>query len=163
MTPQPIESAPKDGGWVLGLVLPDGPTEARWQTWEPVTWSDGPLTGNAGWYDDDGCPCQPSAWVPFPDPQPRNTGWTPPTGVIQIAEITGDGWTSNGKPITVSWRWIIQIEKPDGTFDDYRECDFAVTIDEAEARAIKWQAKFGLPIVRVPLARKVVQFPGANR
>ncbi|PZQ54167.1 MAG: hypothetical protein DI555_13980 [Novosphingobium pentaromativorans] len=150
MTKQPIETAPKDGGWVLGLVLPDGPTDTNWQPWVQVTW------GDDGWCDDDGCGVEPTAWAPLPDPQPKNTGWTPPTGTIRIVEITGDGWTCNGKPIAVEWRWLISVEKPDGSYDRYRDTDFAVTHDEAVARATRLQNKIGLPIVTVPLEGKVV-------
>ena len=148
--PQPIETAPKNGGWVLGLVLPRGPTETRWQPWMPVTW------GDTGWYDDEGCGQEPTAWVPLPDPQPKATGWTPPSGRIRVAEITGDGWTCNGKPVEVSWRWLISVEKPDGSYDEYRDTDMAVTREEAVMRATKLQAKIGLPIVIVPLGRKVI-------
>lgn len=147
--PQPIETAPKAGGWVLGLVLPNGPTDTYWQPWIPLTWGDG------GWYDDHGHGYEPTAWVPLPDPQPRPTGWTPPAGKIMIAEITGEGWTCNGEPITVDWRWSISVEKPDGSYDEYRETNFAVTYDEAVARATKLQTKIGLPIVTVPLSDRV--------
>ncbi|MEE4452893.1 hypothetical protein [Novosphingobium resinovorum] len=155
--PQPIETAPKNGGWVLGLVLPEGPTETRWQPWMPVTW------GDTGWYDDEGYGQEPTAWVPLPDPQPRPTGWTPPSGTIKVAEITGEGWTSNDKPLEVPWRWLISVEKPDGSYDQYRDTDMAVTREEAVTRATKLQAKIGLPIVIVPLDRKGIPFrPGAT-
>lgn len=154
--PQPIETAPKDGGWVLGLVLPDGPTDAHWQPWTPVTWGDG------GWYDDGGYGQEPSAWVPLPDPQPRPTGWTPPSGTIKITEITGDGWTCNGKPVDCDWRWAISVEKPDGSHDQYRDTDFAVTQEEAVQRATKLQAKIGLPIVALPVGGQVTALPSAE-
>jgi hypothetical protein len=150
VTPQPIETAPKNGGWVLGLVLLDGPTDTQWQPWVPVTW------GDDGWVDDDYNRQDPKGWVSLPDPQPRPTGWTPPAGTIVIAEITGEGWTCNGEPMTVKWRWSIFVEKPDGSYDEYRETNFAITHDEAVIRAEKLQAKIGLPIVTVPLAGKVV-------
>ncbi|OYW85183.1 MAG: hypothetical protein B7Z20_09570 [Sphingobium sp. 32-64-5] len=90
--PLPITSAPKDGGWILGHVPKnaDGPYA---QPWIILTW------GDSGWMDDDGTPHEPVEWVALPDPQPARTGWTPPSGTIRIVEITGDGWTMNGKPV----------------------------------------------------------------
>lgn len=155
ITPQPIETAPKDGGWILGHVPKNAPYPYN-HPWVILTW------GGSGWADDEGNGHDPVAWVPLPDPQPAQTGWTPPSGTIRIVEITGDGWTCNGKPVDVPWRWIIEIEKPDGTRDDYRDHDIAASIDEAEARALKWQTKFGLPIIRVPLDQKVIPFRPAE-
>lgn len=152
MTPQPIDTAPKDGGWVLGLVQPDGWTDRDWQPWAIVTW------GDSGWYDDDGNPRAPVSWVPLPDPQPKPTGWRPPEGTILVVEITGDGWTSNGKPIEVSWRWQISVERLDGSHDEYRDYDFRNTRAQADATAARWAEKFGLPIKVIPLPSNVVPF-----
>lgn len=146
LEPQPMGTAPKNGGWVLGLVLSEGakPGSGR-QPWEHVTWGDG------GWHDDDGNSCEPVAWVPLPDPQPNNTGWMPPEGTIRVVELEAGGWTSNGKPIEVSWRWMVEIERSDGSRDDYRDCDFRDTQEQAAAVAARWAAQFGLPIKVVPL------------
>ncbi len=146
MTPQPIETAPKDGGWVLGLVLPNGWTDRDWQPWVAVTW------GDSGWADDDGNRREPTAWVPLPDPQPRPTGWRPPEGRVLVQEVTGDGWTSNGKPIDVPYRWAISIERNDGSYDEYRETHFRVTREEAEATGMRWSQEYGLPAEVIPLA-----------
>jgi len=151
ITPQPIETAPKDGGWILGHV-PKNALAPYNHPWIILTW------GDSGWMDDDGNGHEPIEWVPLPDPQPALTGWTPPSGTIQIIEITGEGWTRNGKPIEVPYRWQISIEKADGSYDEYRDIWHAVTSEEAEARALKWQAEIGLPIVRVPLDRRVIPF-----
>lgn len=145
MTPQPIETAPKDGGWVLGLVLPDGPTDAHWQPWLPVTW------GDLGWHDDDGNSQSPTLWVPIPDPQPQPTGWFPAEGIIKLEEITGEGWKINGQPTAVPWRWLVYIERPNGEMDEYRDWHHYVTLEEAERRALKMQDLFGLPVVKAPL------------
>ena len=154
MTPQPMNTAPKDGGWVLGLVLPGGWTATDWQPWVPMTW------GDSGWMDDDGNPRDVTAWVPLPDPQPRPTGWRPAEGRILVAEITGEGWTSDGKPIEVPYRWSISIERNDGTYDDYREGDFRVTRAEAEATGLRWSQKYGLPVEVIPLSadHNVIEF-----
>jgi len=150
-SPRSINTAPKDGGWILGHV-PKNAEEPYRQPWVILTW------GDAGWHDNEGNGHDPVEWIPLPDPQPQNTGWMPPSGVIQMVEITGEGWTCNGQPADVPWRWIINIEKEDGTIDAYRDCDMAVTVEEAEARALRWQAKYGLPIVRIPLAGNVIPF-----
>jgi hypothetical protein len=153
MTPQPIETAPKNGGWVLGLVLAGGWTKTDWQPWVPLTW------GDSGWMDDDGYPREATAWVPLPDPQPRPTGWRPAEGSILVAEISGDGWTSNGKPIEVPYRWSISIERNDGSLDDYREGLHCVTREEAEATGMRWSQKYGLPaeVIPLPPAENVIQ------
>ncbi len=143
--PQPIETAPREGGWVLGLVLPGGPTDTHWQPWIPITW------GDNGWVDDDYNRQSPTAWVPLPDPQPRPTGWTPPAGTIKVQEITGEGWTSNGKPIAVPYRWQVYVELPDGSMDEYREWYPCATRQEADRHAMKWVESLGLPVVVVPL------------
>lgn len=153
--PQPIDTAPKDGGWILGLVREEIDDTYR-QPWAIVSWGDGAESHDFGWYDDDGLRREPVQWVPLPDPQPFPTGWAPPCGTIKIAEITGEGWTCNGEPCAVPWRWVVFIEKPDGAHDEYREAWHAVTIDEAVARAERWRQKFGLPVVTVPLDGNVI-------
>ncbi|KKW93942.1 hypothetical protein YP76_04695 [Sphingobium chungbukense] len=158
--PQPIETAPKDGGWILGQVQQE-PSDIYRQPWAILTWSDGAEVHDFGWYDDDGNRHEPTRWVPLPDPQPFPTGWSPPCGTIRIEEITGEGWTCNGKPIDVPYRWVVYIEKPDGSYDEYRESWHAATLAEAQARAERWRAKFGLPIVTVPLDKKVIPFKPA--
>lgn len=153
--PQPMDTAPKDGGWVLGRVREQA-DDTHWQPWTVVTWSDGAEAHDLGWYDDDGNRQEPTQWVPLPDPQPRPTGWTPPVGTIRMEEITGEGWTCNGQPCEVPWRWAVFIEKPDGSYDEYRETQHEVTFEQAAARAKRWREKFGLPIVTVSLDQKVV-------
>lgn len=147
---QPMDMARKNGGWVLGYV--PFRAEKGFMPWLAVTW------GDNGWVDDNGDQCDPTCWVPLPDPQPENTGWTPPAGTIRVQEITGEGWTMNGKPVEVPYRWAVFIEKPDGTYDEYREIDHTVTIEQAQERALKWRQKFGLPIETTFLDKKVVPF-----
>lgn len=156
-TPQPIDTAPKDGGWILGHVRQEIDDTYR-HPWAILSWGDGAEVHDFGWYDDEGNRHEPTRWVPLPDPQPFPTGWSPPCGTIRIEEITGEGWTMNGKPIDVPYRWVVYIEKPDGSYDDYRESSHAVTLGEAEVRASRWREKFGLPIVTVPLDKKVIPF-----
>jgi hypothetical protein len=163
ITPQPMNTAPKDGGWVLGLVLPDGPTDTHWQPWKPLTWSDGFWANDAGWHDDDGNRHEPAAWVPIPDPQPKITGWRPAEGTIYLSELPSKGWTCDGKPVEVPYRWQVYIERTDGTFDEYRDCAFLIDREAGDARAARWAEKFGLPVVVVLLPSNVVQFPGGVR
>jgi hypothetical protein len=151
-TSQSIETAPRDGRWVLGLVLPDGPTKPFDQPWEVVAW------GDRGWHDREYEPVNPARWTPLPDPQPAPTGWKPPEGTIIVEEITGEGWTCNGSPIEVPWRWYVYIELTDGSYDDHREGIHYVTYIEAERRAMKWQVDLGLPIKVTSLDPKVVPF-----
>lgn len=154
--PQPMDAAPKNGGWVLAHVPKNAPYPHN-HPWIILTW------GDSGWVDDDGNEHEPVAWVPLPDPQPSPTGWGPAAGTIKMIEITGEGWADGaGKAIAVPWRWIIEIEKPDGTYDEYRDNEFAVTVEDAERRASKWHSRFGLPIVRVPLEKKVIPFPAGG-
>lgn len=163
VTPQPIETAPKDGGWILGLVRQEISDTYR-QPWAIVTWSDGAEVHDFGWYDDEGNRQEPVQWVPLPDPQPYPTGWTPPSGTIRMEEITGDGWTCNGEPCVVPWRWVVFIEKADGSYDEYRDTHHEVTLVAAEARAERWRQKFGLPVVKVSLDRKLIPlFPAVTR
>lgn len=157
ITPQPIDTAPKDGGWILGLVRTEINDTYR-QPWAIVSWGDGADCHDFGWYDDEGNRQEPTQWVPLPDPQPFPTGWTPPSGTIYVREITGEGWTCNGKSIEVPYRWIVYIEKPDGDCDNYREPWHEATVDAAHAFAARWRDKFGLPIVTVPLDGKVIPF-----
>lgn len=150
--PQPIETAPKDGGWILAHV-PVDPDKSWQQPWMILTW------GDSGWMDaSDYNPQAPIEWVPLPNPQPKPTGWSPAVGVVQIVEITGEGWTCNGKPIDVPYRWEVYIEKPDGAIDEYRELWHYASLEQAQQRALKWREQFGLPIVTVPLDKKVVPF-----
>ncbi|MBZ9649411.1 hypothetical protein K9B33_17895 [Sphingobium sp. 3R8] len=147
--PQPIDTALKNGGWILGHVPKNAPYPYN-HPWVILTW------GDEGWAEDDGGQHEPIEWLPLPDPQPTPTGWAPASGIIKIAEITGKGWKINGQPAEVPWRWEVYIEKPDGSIDDYRELWHYATIDQAQARAIKWRDKFGLPVVTVSLDQKVV-------
>lgn len=137
--PQPIDTAVRSDGWILGY--DPRRAEQKFVPWLALTWDD------AGWVDDEGCACEPTLWSPLPDPQPTPTGWRPPEGVIKVSEITGEGWTSNGNPVAVPWRWIISIERSDGSYDAYRDCDFRVTREEAEAVGAKWAEKYHLPVV----------------
>lgn len=138
---QPMDTAPRNGGWVLGLVLPDGPTDTEWQPWISVTW------GDKGWVDDNDNRCDPVAWVPLPDPQPRPTGWEPAVGTIMVEEINGKGWTVNGKPADVPYRWFVCVHKPDGSIDEYREWWPYADRESADRRAAKWSDELGLPII----------------
>jgi hypothetical protein len=150
--PQPIDTAPKNGGWILGHV-PVDPAKPWRQPWMILTW------GDEGWVDaNDYNPQEPVSWVPLPDPQPEPTSWAPAEGTIVMQEITGKGWTCNGKPCDVPWRWEAYIEKLDGSIDEYRELWHYATIDEAQARATKWQQRLSLPIVVRPLPSNVVPF-----
>ncbi|MGJ8478009.1 hypothetical protein [Sphingobium yanoikuyae] len=149
--PQPIDTAPKDGGWILGRVRVD-PKNSWQQPWVIMTW------GDCGWTDNEGDEHAPIEWVSLPDPQPSPTGWTPPSGTIRICEITGEGWTSNGQPIKVPYRWEVYIEKPDGSYDEYRESWHDATLEGAQLYARKWQQRFGLPIMTVHLDKKILPF-----
>lgn len=152
--PQPIDTAPKDGGWILGLVRTEINDTYR-QPWAIVSWGDGAHCHDFGWYDDEGNRQEPTQWVPLPDPQPFPTGWTPPSGTIYVREITGEGWTSNGQPIKVPYRWEVYIEKPDGSYDEYRESWHDATLERAHLHARRWQQKFGLPIMIVHLDKRI--------
>ncbi|MDB5733195.1 MAG: hypothetical protein JWQ03_3090 [Variovorax sp.] len=149
---QPIETAPLTGGWILGFVGDNEDSQAKRLQWMMLTRSD----QKAGWCDDDGNEWSPTIWVPLPDPQPEDSGWRPAAGTIRIVEITGEGWTCDGKPIEVPYRWTTYVERPDGSMDEYREWWPYATFEEAERRATKWQQAFSLPIVVEPLASKVV-------
>lgn len=156
--PQPIDTAPKDGGWILGHI-PVDPDKSWRQPWMILTW------GDNGWMDaGDYNPQEPIEWVPLPDPQPEPTGWTPPSGTIRMQEITGEGWTMSGQPVEVPWRWMVYIEKSDGSYDEYRDTFHEVTFEDAHERAMKWREKFGLPIATVSLDKKVVSLlPAVTR
>jgi hypothetical protein len=147
---QPIDTAPKSDGWLLGYVPLKA--ERSYVPWIAITWRD------EGWCDDDGNVCDPTLWARLPDPQPKTTGWRPVEGTIVIHETTGKGWTCNGKPCAPVWIWSVSIERNDGSCDDYREVDGRMTLPEAEALALRWQAKYGLPIKLVPLDGKIVPF-----
>ncbi|WP_103728903.1 hypothetical protein [Novosphingobium sp. HII-3] len=139
---------PMDGRWILAY----DPSLSEFRSsrpWVLATRSDD------GFHDEEGNAVEVAGWEDLPEPRPKDTGWTPPSGTIHIREVTGEGWTSNGKPVTVNWRWSISVEKPDGSHDQYRDTDFAVTHDEAMARAMRLQAKIRLPIVTVPLSDRV--------
>lgn len=154
--PQPIDTAPKDGGWILGHV-PVEPDKSWRQPWMILTW------GDSGWVDaNDYNEQQPVEWVPLPDPQPEPTGWSPVEGIIVLQEITGEGWTCNGKPCEVPYRWEAYIEKPDGSIDEYRELWHYNTLQQAEGRATKWQSQFSLSIVVRTLSSNVVPFKPAG-
>lgn len=145
--PRDMAAAPVTDGWILGY----DPTRAEYYSaWMAATRCD------SGWCDDHENEVNLTAWVPLPEPHPAPTGWSVPSGTIRVEEITGEGWTCNGKPIDVPWRWAVYIEKPDGSYDEYRDTDHVATIEAAEARALKWRGKLGLPIVIVPLDRKVI-------
>ena len=148
--PQPIDTAPKDGGWILGHV-PVEPDKSWRQPWMILTW------GDSGWVDaNDYYEQQPVEWVPLPDPQPSPTGWTPASGTIRINQITGQGWTINGQPAEVPYRWEVYIELPDGSLDEYRELWHYVTLEEADKRALKWRDEFCLPLTKTFLDKNVV-------
>lgn len=164
MTPQAIETAPRDGGWILAHVPKNG-VEPYNQPWLVLTWGDGPVDGEAGWCDDDGNQHEPTEWVALPDPQPKPTGWSPAVGKIMIHETDGTGWTDGkGNPIEAPYRWWLSIERPDGTTDEYREPWPFVRLEDAQARAERYRHKFGLPIECVPLKGSTVVFlPAVTR
>lgn len=139
---------PVDGRWFLAYD-PTQPASLATYPWVLATRCDD------GFHDQDWNGVTVKGWVDLPEPWPKPTGWWPPSGTIKITEITGDGWTSNGKPVPVPWRWLITVEKPDGSYDEYRDTDMANTHDEAVVRATKLQEKIGLPIVTMPLSGKV--------
>lgn len=150
---QPISTAPLDGRWVLACDPSIKYPQSFHGPWVIASRSD----LESGWADGEGNPVSPTHWAPLPDPQPEPTEWLPAEGTIYIDEITGEGWTSNGKPTTVSWRWMIYIERLDGTFDKYRETDFANTLEQAQSIADrKWVARHHLPVVVRPLENKVI-------
>lgn len=142
---------PMDGRWFLAYV-PSLSEFVSSRPWVIATRCDD------GFHDVEGMGVEVEGWDDLPEPAPKHTGWTPPTGTIIIAESTGEGWTSDGKPVEVPWRWVISVEKPDGSHDKYRDIDFAVTREEAVVRATKLQATIGLPIVIRHLDRKVIPF-----
>jgi hypothetical protein len=146
----PTADAPQDGRWLLGYV----PSRAEHgRGWCLIAW------GDSGWHDDAWNEVGPDLCALLPDPQPKHTGWQPPAGRIRLTELSSDGWTDGeGNPISAPWRWMIDIERPDGTYDKYRDNDMRVTREEGERCALKWQEKFGLPIVIEELDRKVLQF-----
>ena len=148
MTPQDISTATPTGGWILGHI--PGRDKHGSSSWVPLT------MGDSGWMDEDGNPCTATLWVPLPDPQPAPTGWLPPEGTIHVEQITGEGWTCNGKPIEVPYRWMVYILRQDGSYDEYRDTYHCVTYPEAERRAGEWQRKFDLPIEVKFLDPKVV-------
>jgi len=153
---QPIEAAPLDGRWLLVRDPSRKYPVTQHGPWVIASRCD----IGSGWCDDEGNEVEPTHWVPLPDPQPEPTKWLPAEGTICIEEITGDGWTSNGKPVTVSWRWLIYIERPDGSFDEYRDQDLANTLEQAQAIvAQRWTDRYSLPVVVRPLESKVVSLP----
>lgn len=152
---QPIESAPLNGGWILGYEPALKATSWSSAPWVIVTRCD----SGSGWSDIDGNGLNPTHWAPLPDPQPEPTKWLPAEGTIRVVEVGADGWTDGkGKPVAVSWRWMVDIERPDGSFDEYRDCDFRETLEQAQAAADRWAKQYGLPVVTVPLDRKVIPF-----
>ncbi|QBE91929.1 hypothetical protein DRN02_007805 [Sphingomonas paucimobilis] len=149
-TAQSIDTAPRDGSWVLGYVPKMADT--GYVGWIALTW------GDKGWVDDNDEKREPSLWTPLPDPQPAATGWQPPAGVIHVEEITGKGWKLNGVPTEVPYRWAVYIRLPDGECDEYREMWHYVTYPEAERRATMWQDCLSLPIKVTSLDPNVVPF-----
>lgn len=146
---QPIDTAPKGGAWLLGYV----PARIEFDVpWMPIAW------GDRGWHDHEHNECDPTLWTPLPNPQPKPTGWRPVEGTILIRESSPDGWTCNGKPCLAPWLWSVEIQRNDGSFDEYRDYRGCRTLEQAEVEALKWQARFGLPITRIPLDGKVIPF-----
>lgn len=151
---KPISTAPLDGRWVLARDPSIKYPQSFHGPWVIASRSD----QKSGWSDGDGNEVDPTDWAPLPDPQPEPTKWLPVEGIICIAEITGNGWTDGkGNPVAVSWRWQIFIERSDGSYDEYRECDFTDTLEEAKAKADRrWVDRYHLPVVVRPLDDKVV-------
>lgn len=149
-----ISTAPLDGRWILACDPSIKYPQSFHGPWVIATRSD----QKSGWADGEGNEVSPTRWSPLPDPQPEPTKWLPVEGKICIEEITGGGWTDGkGKPVTVSWRWIIYIERSDGSIDEYREQDLANTLDEAQATAARrWVDRFHLPVVVRPLGDKII-------
>lgn len=147
-TPRPIAEAPLDGRWILACDPSLKYPRSAHGPWAIATRCD----QESGWADGDGNEVSPTLWLPLPDPQPESTKWLPAAGTICVVEITGEGWTSNGKPVEVPWRWMIYIERPDGSFDEYRDQDLANTFEQALAKAQKyWVDQYHLPVEVRPL------------
>ncbi len=130
MTPQPLATAPSDGSWILAYVGDDPRPAARTQPWVIVTRCDG------GWADDDGYIWQPSRWISIPDPQPANSGYTPPEGTIRI---TFQGGFFN-----------VWVELPSGDYDQWRDHYPCGSLARARERARDWSTQTGLPIKEDP-------------
>lgn len=60
-TPQPIETAPKDGAHILLYGKQEGSLES------PIGWCEGYWNGLTQWYHIIGLPCTPTHWLPLPD------------------------------------------------------------------------------------------------
>lgn len=124
----PINEAPRDDGWILGLVgerdfgLP----------WAFCTRCD------VGWRDEDGYIVEPTHWLEIPHPKPRPTGWRPAEGHIEIAAARGVDW---------AWRgWMVSVVCPDGTYDSQREPILCGSPEDARAQAVGLSVQLGLPV-----------------
>ncbi|AHE57402.1 hypothetical protein NX02_29170 [Sphingomonas sanxanigenens DSM 19645 = NX02] len=147
--PQPIDTAPVDGRWILAHAPDDEFLAAA--PWVIATRCDD------GWHDGDGYAVHPTLWAPLPNPQPKQSGWHPAEGTIRIAHATCRD--DKGQIIT-GVDYSIGIVRGDGTCDDYRGADIAGTIEDARARAQQLANKLGLPIVEEPgPAPRLVHLP----
>jgi hypothetical protein len=64
---RPIETAPKDGTWVLGFS--DDEINTKWSHCEVVRWRTAGRSGNGhGWYDSRIFPVSITYWLPLPAP-----------------------------------------------------------------------------------------------
>lgn len=124
---------PMDGRWILGFV-PHCSDRGRTRPWAIVTRSD------EGFIDEWGDEVfEVEGWLPLPDPQPRPTDWTPPTGALRVcrARIAESGWQG----------WIMTVMKADGD-DDSREPWLYNSEAEVDEAAKRYSDRYTLPIFK---------------
>jgi hypothetical protein len=130
--PMDIATAPEGDGWILAYE-PD--RAERLPPWRLATRCD------EGWRDEDGYVIAPTMWARCPDPQPSPTGWGQPQGHLRICRAWSD---------QIPWlTHLIEVVKPDGSYDDYRQPEMANSLEDARQRATAWGEKLGLPVVEM--------------
>ncbi|WP_312313126.1 hypothetical protein [Sphingobium yanoikuyae] len=130
--PRDIATAPECDGWILAY---DPDRAEHLPLWRLATRCDD------GWRDEDGYVIAPTMWARCPDPQPAPTGWGRPQGHLRISRAWSD---------QIHWlTHLIDVMKPDGSYDDHRQPVMANSLDDARQRAAAWGEKLGLPVVEM--------------